>query len=121
MAVTRGLVSKFKAIKFGQESIRTSLREQFAELKGDAGQEDSAGHAGEIGRYPGGSRTASGKGGRTDALRVAVLIGEMGVPFDMRPTAVLGLAKGSSGPGDYKESAKVGTRWRPFCAGAHKD
>lgn len=36
-----------------------------------------------------------------------VLIGETGVPFDMKESGLLGLAKGSEGKGDYRESSKV--------------
>ncbi len=42
-----------KALKFGRDSIRDSLRSQLGELSGDANKMESAGQAGEEGNYPG--------------------------------------------------------------------
>ena len=38
------------------------------------------------------------------------LIGELGVPFDMKKTKFFGLAKGAEEKGDYKQSTKVSGR-----------
>ena len=40
----------------------------------------------------------------------AAIIGEIGVPFDMKKTKLFGLAKGKESFGDYTEPAKVGHR-----------
>lgn len=53
VAVQRGLTGVFKALKFGQNSIRASLRSQLGELSGDADKVESAGQAGKEGDYPG--------------------------------------------------------------------
>jgi hypothetical protein len=37
------------------------------------------------------------------------IIGELGVPFDMKKTGLLGLARGSDDGGDYEQSTKVGS------------
>lgn len=42
--------------------------------------------------------------------RTPGIIGEIGVPFDMKKTSLLGLAKGKAHIHDYAEPAKVGSR-----------
>lgn len=91
VGIQRGLKPLLKAFKVGERRIRASLQDQFTELAEDAKREESLGETetyGPAGNYP-------------------VIIGETGVPFDMRPTALLGIAKGSRGKGDYTESAKA--------------
>jgi hypothetical protein len=52
VGLQRGLLSLFRALKFGEKAIRSSLRAQLGELSGDAS--DETGMAGESGerKYP---------------------------------------------------------------------
>ncbi|ORY33812.1 glycoside hydrolase superfamily [Naematelia encephala] len=83
---TKGFLS---ALKLGPSSIRDGLRDQFGELKSDSSKQDgiAADSAGKR-EYP-------------------TLIGELGTPFDMKKSGLLGLAKGSSQWGDYKEATRA--------------
>lgn len=49
----RGIRKVFRALKFGDDAIRKSLRRQFGELGSDASQHDSMGEKGREGKYPG--------------------------------------------------------------------
>lgn len=92
VAIQRGTKSIPRAFKIGDGRVRASISEQIKELASDATNEESLGEVsergGQSGRYP-------------------VIIGETGVPFDLRPSALWGLAKGSTGKGDYAESTKA--------------
>ncbi|WWD15903.1 hypothetical protein CI109_100327 [Kwoniella shandongensis] len=90
VGMQRGITNIFSAIKFGTKSIRSTLRDELGELKSDA--QDGDGIAGEEdggGEYP-------------------TLIGEIGTPWDMKPSSKLfGLARGKTERKDYKEPSKA--------------
>ncbi|WWD10145.1 hypothetical protein V865_008279 [Kwoniella europaea PYCC6329] len=98
VGLQRGLTNILSAIKLGEKSIKSTLRGQLGELKSDAHKsEGMAGH-GEGGSYP-------------------TLIGEIGTPWDMKSTKLLGLAKGKADRKDYKEPAKAMDQVMNACDG----
>ncbi|WRT67127.1 uncharacterized protein IL334_004093 [Kwoniella shivajii] len=88
VGLQRGLTNILSALRFGSKSIRSTLRGQLGELKSDANKEEGMGNDVEGGEYP-------------------TIIGEIGTPWDMKETRLLGLAKGKTDRKDYKEPAKA--------------
>lgn len=104
VGLTRGAKSLFGALKVGNSSIVNSIEAQMKELRSDGWNKESV--AGETdeeaypSRYPQPSRLDF-------ADMNTALIGEMGVPFDMKEPGMMGLAKGKRHEEDYKEVAKA--------------
>jgi hypothetical protein len=92
------------AIKIGEQSIKKSMREQLGELKSDAIKHKSIAGGDSSNAYP---SKLSLKWLACQLIRPAI-IGEIGSPFDMKPTALLGMAQGKRhGFKDYVEPSKV--------------
>ena len=92
------------AIKIGESSIKKSMREQLGELKSDASKDKSIAGGDSSNSYPSKLIHSSW----TSKLTRSAIIGEIGSPFDMKPTALLGMAQGKRhGFKDYVEPSKV--------------
>ncbi|WVR05246.1 hypothetical protein IAU60_002258 [Kwoniella sp. DSM 27419] len=98
VGLQRGLTNILSAIKIGTKSIKNTLRHQLGELKSDAHDNSSLATDDEGGDYP-------------------TLIGEIGTPWDMKETKLLGLAKGKANRKDYKEPAKAMDQLMNACDG----
>ncbi|KAL7423982.1 hypothetical protein Q5752_001567 [Cryptotrichosporon argae] len=88
VGLQRGLISLPRALKFGAPSIKSSMQHQLGELKGDASRSSGVAEQREGRQYP-------------------TIIGEIGVPFDMKKTGLLGLAQGKKHARDYEEPEKA--------------
>ena len=92
------------AIKLGEQSIKKSMREQLGELKSDASKHKSIAGGDASNAYPSTFLPVS----LNTELTYPAIIGEIGSPFDMKPTALLGMAQGKRhGFKDYVEPSKV--------------
>nr|XP_019042696.1 hypothetical protein I302_08401 [Kwoniella bestiolae CBS 10118]OCF21626.1 hypothetical protein I302_08401 [Kwoniella bestiolae CBS 10118] len=98
VGLQRGLTNILSALKFGEKSIKSALRGQLGELKSDAKKSEGIAGDHEGGNYP-------------------TLIGEIGTPWDMKSTKLLGLAKGKTDRKDYKEPAKAMDQVMNACDG----
>ena len=49
----------------------------------------------------------SHRGSKCRSMLTSALIGELGIPFDMKKTSLLGLARGKHSRTDYEQPAKV--------------
>jgi len=95
----------FKAIKIGESSIRKNMRQQLGELRSDADKHGSIAGGDSSNKYP---STPFIKRRWTLGADEIALIGEIGTPFDMKETAMLGLAQGKKGGfEDYTQPSKV--------------
>jgi hypothetical protein len=91
-----------QALKFGSASIRKSLRTQLGELAGDASKVDSIAGESDDRKYP---------SEFSPIVLIPAIIGEIGIPFDMKKTGIWGLARGKEASfTDYREPAKVRAR-----------
>ncbi|RXK36432.1 hypothetical protein M231_06276 [Tremella mesenterica] len=88
VGIQRGLKTVMQGLNLGRGSIKRNMREQLAELKSDAKKGESIGGSDPIEQYP-------------------TVIGEIGTPFDMHKSRLLGLAKGKVDRHDYREPTKA--------------
>jgi hypothetical protein len=108
VGLQRGLKSMSRALKFGSGAIQNGLRDQLRELKSDAVKEDGVAEHRDVDKYPSEQRDPARIESRQGhGLIGLAIIGEIGTPFDMKDTKLLGLAKGKTSWGDYKQPAKA--------------
>lgn len=116
VGLTRGAKSLLGALKVGNSSIVNSIEAQMKELRSDGWNKDSVAGETDEETYP---STYASPISLEPADKRAALIGEIGVPFDMKEPGMLGLAKGKRHEEDYKEVAKAMDQNLTGCGESH--